>query len=115
MAEVLFIDAETVREYRRLYEKSGTAGLARLNYEGGVAALSDEQLSALGAELDTQLYMTAKAVCGFVRQTCAVSYTPHAMAKLLNRLGFVYKMPKCVPAKADAEVQQRFVAETLAP
>src|SRR5271163_2887513 len=37
------------------------------------------------------------------------------MAKLLHRIGYTYKMPKCVPAKADAEAQRRFVEETLAP
>ena len=54
---------------------------------------------ALGAELDARLYLTAKAVAEFVRRTFGVAYTPHAMAKLLHRLGFVYKMPKSVPAK----------------
>ena len=33
------------------------------------------------------------------------------MAKLLNRLGFVYKMPKKVPAKADEVVQRKLVEE----
>ena len=59
--------------------------------------------------------MTAKAIAAFVRRTFGVGYTPHAMAKLLNRLGFVYKMPKCVPAKADAAAQQHLVEQTLAP
>jgi transposase len=115
VAAVLFIDAETVREHRRLYETAGVSGVTRLNYEGGEAALSAEQLTALGKELDSRLYMTAKEVADYVQRTFAVSYTPHAMAKLLNRLGFVYKMPKCVPAKADAEAQQSFVETTLAP
>src|SRR5271157_5211316 len=115
VAEVLFIDAETVREHRRLYETSGVAGLERLHYEGSEPARSEEQLKALGTELDAHLYMTAKAVCGFVRRTFEVSYTPNAMTKLLKRLGFVYKTPKSVPAKADAEVQRQFVEQTLAP
>ncbi|MGO9998575.1 MAG: hypothetical protein ACLPKW_12640 [Acetobacteraceae bacterium] len=62
VAEVLFIDAETVRGHRRLYHASGVAGLERLNYEGADPALNEEQLAALGAELDSRLYMTAKAV-----------------------------------------------------
>ena len=37
------------------------------------------------------------------------------MAKLLKRLGFVYKMPKKVPAKADEAVQRKFVEEVLGP
>jgi transposase len=59
--------------------------------------------------------MAAKAVFAFVERTFTVGYTPHAMAKVLNRLGFVYKIPKKVPAKANAEVQRKFVEEILGP
>ena len=89
IARVLFIDAETVREHLRLYRLSGVTGIERLKYEGAAPALGQEQLAALGAELDSRLYMTAKAVCAFVRRSFDVDYTPHAMAKLLKRLGFV--------------------------
>src|SRR5271170_1459597 len=61
VAAVLFIDAETVREHRRLYQTAGVAGVLQLNYEGGEPALNEEQLAALGVELDARLYMTAKA------------------------------------------------------
>jgi transposase len=115
IADVLFIDAETVREHRRLYETSGVTGIERLNYEGAEPALNAAQLATLAAELDRRLYMTAKAVCAFVRRSFEVHYTPHAMAKLLKRLGFVYKMPKKVPAKADEAAQRKFVEQTLGP
>lgn len=115
VAEALFIDGETVREYRRLFEASGAAGLGQLKYRGAAPALTPEQLEILGAELDARLYATAKAVCAFVSRTFAVTYTPHAMAKVLGRLGFVHKLPKCVPAKADEDAQRKFVGETLAP
>ena len=115
VAEVLFIDVETVREHRRPYQASGVTGVERLKYEGAEPALNGEQLEALSAELDAHLYVTAKAVCGFVERTFGVAYTPHAMAKVLKRLGFVYKMPKKVPAKANEEAQRKFVEETLGP
>jgi transposase len=115
VAEVLFIDVDTVREHRRLYQASGVTGVERLKYEGAEPSLDAEQLNALGAELDARLYMTAQAVCAFVARTFDVIYTPHAMAKLLNRLGFVYKMPKKVPAKANEAAQRKFAEETLGP
>jgi transposase len=115
VAEVLYIDAETVREHRRLYETAGVTGLERLNYEGSDPALSEAQLDALKTELDAHLYMRSKEVCDFVQRTFEVDYTPNAMTKLLKRLDFVYKKPKCVPAKADAAVQERFAKETLLP
>ena len=115
VAEVLFIDAETVREHRRLYQTAGVSGVERLNYEGSEPALTPEQLQALGVELDARLYMTAKAVCAFVARSFGVTYTAHAMAKLLSRLGFVYKMPKKVPARANEDAQRTFVDEILGP
>jgi len=115
VAEALFIDAETVREHRRLYETAGIAGLERLNYEGSDPALNEAQLGALKAEPDAHLYMRSKEVCDFVQRRFGVDYTPNAMTKLLKRLGFVYKKPKCVPAKADAVAQKQFAKETLLP
>ena len=37
------------------------------------------------------------------------------MTKYVKRLGFVYKKPKCVPAKADARLQKRFARNVLGP
>jgi hypothetical protein len=71
----LFIDAETVREHRRLYQTAGVTGVERLNYEGSEPAPTPEQLKALEAERDTRLYMTAKAVCAFVARTFGVPHT----------------------------------------
>jgi transposase len=115
VADALFIDVETVREHRRLYQASGVTGVERLKYEGGEPSLNAEQLKALGTELDAHLYMTAKAVCAFVERTFNVDYTPHAMARLLKRLGFVYKMPKKAPAKANEDARRKYVEETLGP
>jgi transposase len=115
IAEALYIDAETAREHRRLYERDGVPGLERLAYEGGPAVLMAEPCEALAAELSKRLYMTAKSVRRFVQETFGVADTPNAMTKLLKRLNFVHKKPKCVPAKADAAVQERFLGEALAP
>ena len=115
IAEALYIDAETVREHRRLYETAGVSGLERLAYVGAAPDLTSEQCAKLTAELERRLYMTSKEVCAFVASGFGVEYTPNAMSKLLKRLGFVYKKPKRVPAKADAAVQRQFVEQTLAP
>ena len=115
IAEALYIDAETVREHRRLHATCGIAGLERLSYTGQEPELTAEQRAALTGELTERLYMTAKEVCGFVQARFGSVYTPNAMTKLLKRLDFVYKKPKCVPAKADATVQRTFVEQTLAP
>ena len=115
VAEALFIDAETVREHRRRYESEGAAGIERLSYQGADSDLAPWQQAALGVELDRRIYLTANEVCAFVKARFDIAYTANAMSKLLGRLGYVYKKPKKVPAKANAEAQRRFLSETLAP
>lgn len=115
VAEALFIDAETVRAHRRLYAAGGRAGVERLAYVGHAAVLDDAQVAELSAELSGRVYLTAVAVCGFVATRFGLAYTPHAMARLLGRLGYVWKRPKVVPAKADPAAQRAFLDEVLLP
>lgn len=115
VAEALFIDAETVRAHRRLYAAGGRAGVERLAYAGHAPVLDASQAAELSAELSGRVYLTAKSVCGFVAARFGLTYTPHAMARLLGRIGYVWKRPKVVPAKADAEAQRAFVEGTLLP
>ena len=115
VAEALFVDAETVRQHMRLHAAQGRAGVERLTYMGHAPVLSAAQAQELAAELSARLYLTAKAVCGFVAERFGLTYTPHAMARLLGRIGFVWKRPKVVPAKADAAAQRDFLEGTLRP
>ena len=115
VAQALFIDAETVHAHRRLYASQGRAGVARLAYAGHAPVLDEAQVAALSGELSRQVYLTAKAVCGFVATRFDLAYTPHAMARLLGRLGYVWKRPKVVPAKADPAAQRAFLDATLLP
>ncbi|CAK0764002.1 transposase [Azospirillaceae bacterium] len=95
--------------------EKGRAGIESLGYGGGARGLTPEQEQELEAELDKHLYLTAKDISVWVATRFEVSYTPHAMAKCLVRLGFCYKKPKKVPAKADEEKQRAFLEETLRP
>lgn len=115
VAEALFIDAETVRAHRRLYAAGGRIGVERLAYAGHAPVLSQAQAAELSAELSGRVYLTAKSVCGLVAARFGLSYTPHAMARLLGRIGFVWKRPKVVPAKADADAQRAFLDGVLLP
>ena len=115
VAEALFIDAETAHAHRRLYASAGRSGVERLAYVGHPPVLNAEQTAELSAELSRRLYPTAKEVCAFVAGRFDLTYTPHAMARLLGRIGFVWKQPKVVPAKADPQAQRAFLDEVLLP
>lgn len=115
IAEALFIDAETVRGHRLLYQRQGVAGLEKLACQGGECVLGQQQQAELCVELDRRIFATAAEVCDLVKARFATSHTADAMSKLLGRLGFVHKKPKKVPAKANAEVQKTFLTKTPAP
>jgi transposase len=115
ISEALFLDQGTVAEHRRRYETQGRAGIERLDYVGRASLLTAEQEQALCSHVDARVPLTSKEVCAFAEQAFGIAYTPNAMTKVLKRLGFVHKKPKCVPAKADETAQRRFVAETLLP
>ena len=115
IAKVLYLDESTVRDHKTLYEQRGRAGVESLAYVGGQSALTPEQEKTLGDHLDDRVYLTAKDIAAWVKTRFKVSYTPNAMTKCLKRLGFSYKKPKCVPAKADEAKQEAFLKETLLP
>lgn len=89
IAEALFIEAETVRAHYRRHLSGGRKVIEQLSYVGSAPVLGAEQQAVLEAELDARIYMSAKEACGFVLRRLGLSDTPHAMARLLRRIGYV--------------------------
>ncbi len=111
VAEVLQVDANTVRSHFKRYCEGGLKALGHVAYRGSESALDEAQLAILDAHLQTHLYVTAKAIAHWVEETFEVSYTESGITALLHRLDYVYKKPKLVPGKADAKAQKKFLAE----
>jgi transposase len=111
VAEVLQIDANTARTHFKRYRQGGLQALGHVAFRGSACALDDDQLALLDAHLQEHLYISAKAIARWVAETFEVSYTESGMTALLHRLGYVYKKPKLVPGKADAQAQEKFLDE----
>ena len=111
VAEILQVDANTVRNHFKRYRQGGIKALGHVAFRGSSCALDEEQLAILDVHLQEHLYLTAKAVAHWVEKTFGVSYTESGMTALLHRLGYVYKKPKLVPGKADPQAQEAFLAE----
>jgi transposase len=109
VAQALMIDRETVRNHYKRYRKGGLMALLRHDAGGSEAALTGEQQQQLVAYLQTHLCLTAKQVAHYVQQTWHITYSESGITQLLHRLGFVYKKPKLIPGKANAERQQAFI------
>ncbi len=109
VAEILFLDETTVRNYYEKYVQGGEEGLLTLFYTGRHASLSEVQQQELTKHLDENTYLTSREVAYYIAQTFGVSFRPSGVKDLLHRLGFVYKKPKHVPGKHDLEAQKEFL------
>ena len=111
IAQVLFLDDNTIRRYEKKYRTGGLDDLLDDNYLGGTSKLNEEQEEVLIAELNHNIYLSAKDIRKFIEKKFDIQYTPEGLVHLLHRLGFVYKKTKQVPGKADAEAQEKFIQE----
>ena len=109
----LLLDETTIRRYVKSFKQNGLNGLLQFHYTGGQSRLIQTQELELKGHLakGEHIYLTAKEVADYVKSTYQVSYSVIGMTKLLHRLGFVYKKPKLVPAKANVAKQQQFLDE----
>jgi transposase len=111
VAEVLLIDRTTVRHYFHDYKKGGVSRLLETHYSRHRGNLSRQQEHALDVYLQAHLHITAKSIVRYIEKRWGIYYSESGMTDLLHRLGYVYKKPKLVPGKADAQAQLEFLAE----
>ena len=114
VAEILFLDETTVRNYYEKYVQGGKEGLLTLFYAGRQPSLAEVQQQELALYLsirylDDNTYLTSREVARYIKQTFGISFKPSGVKDLLHRLGFVYKKPKHVPGKLDPQAQKEFL------
>lgn len=111
IAQALFLDDQTIRNYYGVYEENGIAGLSEFHYMGQSCRLSDSQLADLRLHLDAVTHLNVDSIVMHVQEEYGIKYAPKGMTSLVKRLGFVYKKPKLVPGNPDAALQQEFVEQ----
>lgn len=109
VAEILLLDESTIRRYAEKFEEDGIDELLAYYYKPYEGFLFDYEIEILCEELDSKIYLDAKAVCAFILEAFDVYYTERGCRDLLHRLGYVYKKPVGVPCKANAKEQRKFV------
>lgn len=113
VASILLLDEVTLRRYVKAFKEKGLDGLLEFHYTGGQTKLTGAEELELKTHLaeGSHIYLTAKEVADYVKRKYHIKYSVIGITKLLHRLGFVYKKPKLVPAKADRIKQQQFLDE----
>ena len=66
--EALLLDQRTLARYKEIYLRDGLDSLISVKYHGGMAKLSDDQISNLQKYLDETLCSTAAEVCEYVKK-----------------------------------------------
>lgn len=110
VAKVLYLDDDTVRGWRQRFASDGTAALRAFGWKGSAGRLSRHHEADLVEALTAKLFISTAAVIALIETRFGIVYSKAGVIKLLHRLGFDYRKPKGLPAKADAAAQEAFVA-----
>lgn len=110
VAQVLYLDDDTVRGWHRDFSADGLKALSAFGWKGSESRLSPHQEAALAETLAAGFYPSTAAVMALIQTQFGLSFSKSGTIKLLHRLGFDYRKPKGLPAKADAAAQEAFVA-----
>jgi transposase len=110
VADVLLLDADTVRTWYLLYREDGIEGLASFGHEGGTCRLTVEQQDKLKAWIGETLPRSTRAVGAWIARECGIEYqTRSGLIALLHRLGMEHRKPKAISRKLDPAKQAAFV------
>jgi transposase len=124
IADVLFVDPESVSRWVQIYTRDGLDGLKNNPLWGGERGqrwLTQAQLTQLGTLLDTECMpgteagsgWSVRAIIELVGERFNVSYSQRGMRKILGVLNFSCQRGRPFYNRRTAEDQTRFERETL--
>ena len=110
VARALYLDDDTVRGWHKAFATDGTQALRSFGWKGSQSKLSRCQEVELIETLSTRFFRSTAEVMAHIQERYGITYSKAGTIQLLHRLGFDYRKPKGLPAKADAAAQEAFVA-----
>jgi len=111
VAKFLYLDDDTVRNWRKLYNERGIAGLEQFGSGGSTSRLSAAQEDALKAHVAQVLPRTTREIGAFIEREFGVIYESRpGLIACLHRLGLEYHKPEVIGRKLDTNKQQAFIA-----
>jgi transposase len=110
IAQVLYLDDDTVRGWHKQYLAEGWDCVAYDGWKGGHSRLSVAQEVTLSAWLEERFCRSTVEIRAYVTAQFDLRYSHSGSVKLLARLGFEYRKPKAQPRVADTAKQAEFIA-----
>ena len=111
ICEILDIGSTVLTEWRFAFAGMGLSFFGLKDYSQRQGYLSLEQERATQAHFTEHSARNADEVCAYILAEHGQSYSSAGAAKLMGRLGFVYKKPQSLPAQADEAKQAAFIAK----
>ena len=109
VCRILDIGPSVLTEWRFTFATKGLSFFGLKAYSLRQGHLSVAQEEALMAHFSEHFARSADDVCAYILAEHGQSYTASGAAKLMRRLGFVYKKPKSLPAHPDEAQQAAFI------
>lgn len=111
VARALYLDKETVRDWRRQFAGRGLDFLGLRDYSTRQGHLTFAQETELKAHLADAPVRDTNEVRRHIAGRYGQDFSRSGAIKLMHRLGFVYRKPAKLPAIADEAAQAAFIAE----
>jgi len=108
VARFLGVTARTIRDWIKIYRKSGLDGLCVIAHEGRKCALTNVQLELLHEQIEAGSFRSAKQARTWIVDNFGVKYSESATKELLRRLGATYHRTTPFLFKADPDKQKKF-------
>lgn len=108
ISDAFLLSRKTVYNCKEKYFNHGIEGLLNDNYHGKKFALSEIERSELGETLKKTFFKSVSEIIDYVDKNFGIKYSPSGMKYLLHKMGFSFKKPKGVPAKANKQSQKKF-------
>ncbi len=94
VAQVLYLDDDTVRGWHKQYVAEGWDSVAYDGWKGGKSRMMADQEAALCAWLEGRFCRSTVEVRAYWAATLGLRYSHSGCVKLLARLGFEYRKPR---------------------
>lgn len=111
VSQNLLLDENTIRSYADKYKAGRDEELTKLMFKGKQSFLTAEQKEELSSYVDSTILLSVLPVIAYVKSQYGITYSESGMTNLLHDLGFSYKKPKLVGAKATEAKQDIFIKE----
>jgi transposase len=110
IAELLYLDDDTIRGWYNRYRIGGWEALAVDRWKGGQSRMTTAQEAALCTWLEGRFCRSTVETRYHIASEFGLEYSHSGCIKFLARLGFEYRKPKALPRAVPAEKQEEFIA-----